>query len=97
LNVIKRYFGQELNVFEFFKFVVVEKEGLDVMEMFEGKTRWELCYFVVGEVQLDDVSEVLEKVIFLENEFLLSQDEDSHFLGMLNVPQVQLFARQRLA
>ncbi len=75
----------------------MEKEGLDVMEMFEGKTRWELCYFVVGEVQLDDVSEVLEKVIFLENEFLLSQDEDSHFLGMLNVPQVQLFARQRLA
>lgn len=75
----------------------MEKEGLEVMKMFEGKTRWELCYFVVGEVQLDDVSEVFQKVIFLENEFLLSQDEDSHFLGVLNFSQVQLFAHQRLA
>ena len=96
MNVIKRYFGQELKIFEFVKFVVVKKEGLEVMEMFKEKTRWELCYFVVGEVQLDDVSEVLEKVILLENEFLLSQDEDSDFLGMFNVSQVKLFAGQRL-
>jgi hypothetical protein len=44
---------------------------LKVGKMFEGESRGKMCYFVVGQIQLDDMGEVLQIIIFLENEFLL--------------------------
>jgi hypothetical protein len=45
----------------------VEKDSLEIREMFKGEPRGKLRYFVVGKIQLDDLGKVLEVIILLKN------------------------------